>query len=124
MTSKPNGCPIMMKPFAEKDWQWCAVTVSIISIHIPLYVNRGLHFQAFDRFYNAIGEFLQALFIAHRTYPIAYDKWIREQVEEILGLTELYRKLVKFFEITSFESQEIAAKAEDLAYLLNTYASE
>jgi hypothetical protein len=92
--------------------------------HIPLYVNRGLHFQAFDRFYNAIGEFLQALFIAHRTYPIAYDKWIREQVEEILGLTELYRKLVKFFEITSFESQEIAAKAEDLAYLLNTYASE
>ncbi len=54
--------------------------------HIPLYVNRGLYFQAFDRLYNTIGEFLQALFIAHRTYPIAYDKWIREQVEDILGL--------------------------------------
>ena len=92
--------------------------------HIPLYVNRGLHFQAFDRLYKAIGEFLQALFIAHRTYPIAYDKWIREQVEEILGLPKLYRKLVKFFEIRSFESQEITAKAEDLTYLLNKYASE
>lgn len=92
--------------------------------HIPLYVNRGLYFQAFDRLYNAIGEFLQALFIAHRTYPIAYDKWIREQVEEILGLPTLYQKLVKLFEIASFESQDIAAKAENLAYLLDKYASE
>ena len=92
--------------------------------HIPLYVNRGLYFQAFDRLYNAIGEFLQALFIAHRTYPIAYDKWIREQIEEILGLPELYQKLVKFFEIRCFESQEIAVKAEDLGHLLNKYALE
>lgn len=29
---------------------------------------------------------MQALFIARRTYPIAYDKWIREQVVDILGL--------------------------------------
>ena len=92
--------------------------------HILLYVNRGLYFQAFDRLHNAIGEFLQALFIARQTYPIAYDKWIREQVDEILGLPELYRKLVKFLEIRSFESQEIAAKAEGLAYLLDKYASE
>ena len=90
--------------------------------HIPLYVNRGLHFQAFRRLYNAFGEFLQALFIARRTYPIAYDKWIREQVEEILGMPELYRQLPKFFEIESFESQEIAKKASVLEHLLNEYA--
>ena len=46
--------------------------------HIPLYVNRASYFQAFDRPYNAIQEFLQALFIAYQTYPIAYAKWIRE----------------------------------------------
>jgi len=52
--------------------------------HIPPYVDRGLYFQAFNRLYDAFREFLQALFIARRTYPIAYDKWIREQIEEIL----------------------------------------
>lgn len=46
--------------------------------HIPLYVNRGLYFQAFDRPYNAIREFIQALFIGYQTYPIAYAKWIRD----------------------------------------------
>lgn len=49
--------------------------------HIPLYVDRGLYFQAFDRLYNAFQEFLQALFISRRTYPVSYDKWIREQIE-------------------------------------------
>ena len=51
--------------------------------HIPLYIKRGLYFQSFDRLYNAYQEFLQALFISRCTYPIAYNKWIREQVEEI-----------------------------------------
>jgi len=34
--------------------------------HIPLYIERGLYFQSFDRLYNAYREFLQALFIARR----------------------------------------------------------
>ncbi len=89
--------------------------------HIPLYVNRGLHFQSFQRLYNAFGEFLQALFIARRIYPIAYDKWIQEQVEEILGMPELYRRLPKFFEIQSFESREISDKANELKRLLNDH---
>ena len=42
--------------------------------HIPLYIERGLYFQSLDRLYNAYREFLQALFIARRTYPIAYNK--------------------------------------------------
>jgi len=89
--------------------------------HIPLYIDRMLYFQSFHRFYDAFREFLQALFISRRTYPIAYDKWIREQIEDILGLPELYRQLPKLFEIKNFESQEITQKAEKLGHLLDTY---
>jgi len=90
--------------------------------HIPLYIERGLYFQSFDRLYNAYQEFLQALFIAHRAYPIAYNKWIREQVEEILNLPELYEQLSHLFEIKKFESREIAAKAKEVEELLEEYA--
>lgn len=89
--------------------------------HVPLYVDRGLYFQAFDRLYNAFQEFLQALFISRRTYPIAYDKWIREQIEELLGMSELYKQLPRLFEIEHFESQMIAQKAEGLHHLLNQH---
>jgi predicted nucleotidyltransferase len=89
--------------------------------HIPLYTNRGLYFQAFHRLYDAFREFLQALFISHCTYPIAYDKWIREQIEDILKMPKLYRQLPKLFEIENFESQEITLKAEDLSNLHEEY---
>jgi predicted nucleotidyltransferase len=92
--------------------------------HIPLYLDRGLYFQAFDRLYKAFQEFLQALFISRRTYPVAYDKWIREQIEEILRMPELYRQLPKLFEIKHFESQEIAQKAIKLNCLLDKYVKE
>ena len=92
--------------------------------HIPLYVERGLYFQAFDRLYNAFQEFLQALFIARRTYPIAYNKWIREQIVDILGLPELYAQLPRLLEIKQFESQEIAHKAAILEQLLDEYAPD
>jgi predicted nucleotidyltransferase len=90
--------------------------------HIPLYVERGLYFQSLDRLYNGYREFLQALFIARRTYPIAYNKWIREQVEEILGLPALYSQLTHLFEIRRFESKEIADKAEEVEALLEEFA--
>lgn len=90
--------------------------------HIPPYIERGLYFQSFDRLYNAYREFLQALFIARRTYPIAYNKWIREQVEEILGLPGLYEQLSHLFEIKRFESDEIADKAKEVEELLEKYA--
>ena len=90
--------------------------------HIPLYIERDLYFQSFDRLYNAYQEFLQALFLARRTYPIAYNKWIREQVEDILGLPELYAQLTHLFEIRRFESREIADKAQEIEQLLEKYA--
>lgn len=89
--------------------------------HIPLYVERGLYFQSFDRLYNAYREFLQALFISRRTYPIAYDKWIKEQIVGILGLPELYKELVGLFEIRQFESEELITKAETLRKLFEQY---
>lgn len=90
--------------------------------HIPLYIERRLYFQSFDRLYNAYREFLQALFIARRTYPIAYNKWIQEQIAEILGLPELYDQLTHLFEIKHFESDEIARKAKEVEDLLEKYA--
>jgi hypothetical protein len=90
--------------------------------HIPLYIERGLYFQSFDRLYNAYQEFLQALFIARRTYPIAYNKWIHEQLVEILELPELYEQITHLFEIKKFESTEIADKAREVEELLDKYA--
>lgn len=69
-------------------------------------------------------ETKQALFIARRTYPIAYNKWIREQVEEILGLPELYTQLTLLFEIKQFASSETADKAEEVEQLLEKYAPD
>jgi hypothetical protein len=90
--------------------------------HIPLYVKRGLYFQSFDRLYNAHRELLQAVFISHRTYPLAYNKWIRDQVEQILGLPQLYEVLSHLFEIKSFESSELDEKAKEVEKLLDEYA--
>ena len=90
--------------------------------HIRLYIERKLYFQSFDRLYNAYREFLQALFISRRTYPLTYDKWIHEQIVEILGLPELYEQLTHLFEIRKFESHEIADKALEVEELLEKYA--
>ncbi len=89
--------------------------------HIPPYVERGPYFQSFARLWGAFQMFLQALFIAHRTYPIAYDKWIHEQVVELLGLPDLYLHLPPLFEIERFESAALVGKARDLQRLLDTW---
>lgn len=92
--------------------------------HIPLFVQRGLYFQAFHRLCNAFQEFLQALFIARRTYPIAYDKWIREQVVEILGEPEVYRELTRLLAVPSVESRAVARRARRLGQLLEIHAPD
>jgi len=88
---------------------------------IHTYARRGLVFYAFDRLYHAFQEFLQALFIAHRTYPIAYNKWIREQVEEWLGLPELYSELLFVLEVEKLQPEELSGKAEYLRRLLTKW---
>lgn len=82
---------------------------------------RGLVFYALDRLYHGFQEFLQALFIAHRTYPLAYNKWIREQVEEWLGLPVLYAELPRVLEIDHLQPEQLIRKAEYLQRLLTTH---
>lgn len=89
--------------------------------HIPVLVKRSLYFQAFNRLYDAFREFLQTLFISRRIYPIAYDKWIREQVEEILEEPQLYQQLPHLLEIARLESEEIVHKATHLRRLFKEY---
>ncbi len=89
--------------------------------HITRFVERELYFQSFRRLYNAFGEFLQALFISRKIYPIAYDKWVREQIVEILKLPELYPQLPRLLEIGKFESYEIMEKSKQLQELAYKY---
>jgi hypothetical protein len=88
---------------------------------LEFYVRRGLYFQAFDRLYHAFQEFLQAVFIARRVYPISYNKWIREQVVEWLNLPELYADLPAILEVGHLESDELLAKGERLRLLVERW---
>jgi hypothetical protein len=90
--------------------------------HVPLMVRRDEPFHAFHRLYLAFQGFLQALFIARRTYPIAYDKWIREQVEGVLGLPELYGRLPAIVGIDRLDLTALTAAAGELGALLEEWA--
>jgi predicted nucleotidyltransferase len=89
--------------------------------HVPLYVNRHLYFEAFDRLYNASQEFMQALFIKKRIYPLSYTKWIKEQYVEILKMPKLYDQIRDIIQIKNFESGEMAGKAAKLKKLVKEY---
>lgn len=88
---------------------------------IPWYVERGLHFQAFDRFYRAFQGFLLGLHVSRRTYPLDYNKWIEEQVAENLGLPGLYERLPRLFELVPFDGNALEQKAGELQELARTY---
>jgi hypothetical protein len=90
---------------------------------IAFFLNRGLYFAAFDRLYKAFQEFLQALFVARRTYPLAYNKWIREQVADKLGLPKLYEELAPILSVRDLESCELSEKAHALRTLLERWTS-
>ena len=90
---------------------------------IPWFLDRELWFQSLARLHGAFHWFLLALHVSRRTYPIAYDKWIHEQVVDNLGLPELYARLPHLFEISCLESRELEEKAADLRALAATYIS-
>ena len=92
--------------------------------HIPFFIKRRLYFQAFDILCKAFQEYLQALFIANKTYPLAYNKWIHEQVVKWLNKPDLYPKLSPILSISNIESDEVNDKAEMLRGLLNDVANE
>jgi len=92
--------------------------------HVPFFVRRELYFQAFDRLYKGFQEFLQALFIARRVYPLAYNKWIRMQVADWLSLPSLYRELPALISVQNIEGAEVIEKAARLAALLEEWTGD
>jgi hypothetical protein len=91
---------------------------------IPWFLDRDLYFQAFDRFYRAFQGFLLGLHLSRRIYPIAYNKWIHEQICENLDLPHLYDQLPRLFELDPFESRALDVKAQDLRHLVDEYVVE
>ena len=88
--------------------------------HIPLFVKRELYFHAFDILCKAFQEYLQTLFIVNRIYPIAYNKWIKEQVAGLLNMPDLYQKLSPILSATNIESDELIQKTNMLRELVNS----
>jgi predicted nucleotidyltransferase len=124
----PYYCQLQVKwlPYYKEDLRQqrleMAHTACLYDLgHVPFFVQRGLYFQAFDRLYKSFQEFLQALFIACRVYPLAYNKWIRMQVVEWLGFPELYRALPPVISVTNIESSELVDKANRLKKLLQQW---
>ena len=87
--------------------------------HVPKFMKRGLCFQAFEILYKAFHEYLQMLFIVNKTYPLAYNKWIKEQVVKWLALPSLYPLLPQLISITNIESDEMNDKAQMIRSLVN-----
>ncbi len=83
---------------------------------VPFYLARGLFLQAFDRLYKAFREYLQALFIARRTYPIAYNKWLEEQLTNI-GRPELHAPLLSVLGVADLTSNDLNENATALREL-------
>lgn len=61
--------------------------------HIEPFAQRGLVFQARKRLQHAAEEYLQALFIQRRIYPIAYDKWVTYQLVDVLRMPQTLHTL-------------------------------
>lgn len=92
--------------------------------HIPLLIKRELYFHALYILTEAFRKYLQAVFIAHKTYPIAYNKWIREQIVKWLNKPSLYPKLLPILSVSKIDSNEINEKAAVLRELLIEIADE
>jgi Nucleotidyltransferase domain len=90
--------------------------------HVPWALGRGDRFHAFHRLYHASQEFLQALFISRRTYPLAYDKWVAKQLGELLGLAELAPELETIVGARQLDAAMLRGNAGMLAELLDEYA--
>jgi len=67
---------------------------------------------------EAFRKYLQAIFIINKIYPIAYNKWIKEQIVKWLNKPGLYLKLLPILSISNIESNEINENATILRELL------
>ena len=86
--------------------------------HVPFFVDRGLKLQAFDRLHKAFEEFLQGLFIAERTYPIAYNKWLEYQLD-MIGKPELYEPLLSVLSVSDLRASDLRTNVSILKELVD-----
>jgi hypothetical protein len=86
--------------------------------HISFYYKRGLCFHALYILHKALYEYLQALFITNKFYPLAYNKWIKYQLVDILNMPDLYQQLVQIVSVKNIESNEMIAKSRLLYGML------
>ena len=91
--------------------------------HIPLLIKRELYFHALYILTEAFRKYLQAIFIINKIYPIAYNKWIKEQIVKWLNKPDLYPKLSPVLSVSNIESHEINDKARLLRELLSDLAN-
>jgi predicted nucleotidyltransferase len=111
-------------PYYTEELRLQRLTMSRIACeydldHIPFFMRRELYFQAFDILCKAFQEYLQTLFIANKVYPIAYNKWIKEQIIKWLKMPDLYPKLPPILSVSNIESDEIIEKAKMLRQRLS-----
>jgi predicted nucleotidyltransferase len=92
--------------------------------HVPFLIKRELYFHAFNILIEAFRKYLQAMFIANKTYPISYNKWIKEQIVKWLNKPGLYPKLSPILSVPNIESNETNEKARMLRELLMKIADE
>jgi hypothetical protein len=92
--------------------------------HIPFLIKRELYFHAFHILIEAFRKYLQAIFMSNKIYPIAYNKWIKEQIVKWLNKPGLYQELLPILSITNIESNESNEKAIMLRELLMKIADE
>lgn len=89
--------------------------------HAVTYARRELNFHAFDLLYRAMQEFLQALFISKRVYPLAYNKWIKYQIEDLLGMMAVYVELERWLAFLAMDTNAVVHRAEELKAMLQKY---
>jgi len=91
--------------------------------HVMPTARRSLYIQAHKRLMNTMSEFLQALFISRRIYPIAYDKWIREQLVDILQEPAMYDLVIDALAIPILDEFEFSRPADALRQALESLPS-
>ena len=87
--------------------------------HIGWSLGRADSFHAFERLYHAHHEFLQALFISRRIYPIAYDKWVTAQLTDLLGMPDIASDLARIIGVGNLNPSALAARATELQRLFD-----
>ena len=110
-------------PYYEEPQRQARLAMVLAACHhdldcVPFFVDRELKLQAFDRLHKAFEEFLQGLFIAEQTYPIAYNKWLEYQLT-MIGKPDLYEPLLSVLSVSDLRTTDLRNNVRILVELLD-----